>query len=636
LTTPPLIVESTTRFLRAHLPFSRMSQKDLEFIAERARLGYFPVGTTIVDPANGVAANLHIIQRGHVRVRNPTAAVDDEVRGAGECFPVAALSANSPGTRSFEATEDVFCLLLPRADFDALRARSSEFGQFCTEALATIVQHSLGQLRNHFSQRATDQQTLLEPLKSLVRRDPVYCSTDTPVRTALERMSEEGVRTIAVVDAKRRPVGMFTLIDLMERIVLPGLPLETPVAEVMSTTPTMLDELATAQEGLAIMASRGIHQLLVVRGGELAGVVSERDLFGLQRVTMRNITQSVKLAKDVTALQRSARDIALLTDNLLAQGAAAEPLTHTITALNDILTRRLFEIVLPGFGLDDVDACWLSVGSEGRREQTVATDQDNAIVFRCDPADTEATRKRLLEFARAANDGLAALGFPLCPGNIMASNPEHCLTLTEWRGRFAGWMREPTPTALLGANIFFDFRPLAGNFALAQELRRWLDATSGENRLFLRMLVANALQAEPPLGWIRTFRTDEGEFAGTIDLKSHGTRIFVDAARAFALALGLSETNTSQRIRMAGRRLNRDERDITATVDAYHFLQLLRLRAQRGGLDGAAAGAADDKARQGLNRIDPYALNEVDQRMLREAFRQARALQTHLDQAIGH
>jgi CBS domain-containing protein len=376
--------------------------------------------------------------------------------------------------------------------------------------------------------------------------------------------------------------------------------------------------------------------LLVVRGGELAGVVSERDLFGLQRVTMRNITQSVKLAKDVTALQRSARDIALLTDNLLAQGAAAEPLTHTITALNDILTRRLFEIVLPGFGLDDVDACWLSVGSEGRREQTVATDQDNAIVFRCDPADTEATRKRLLEFARAANDGLATLGFPLCPGNIMASNPEHCLTLTEWRGRFAGWMREPTPTALLGANIFFDFRPLAGNFALAQELRRWLDATSGENRLFLRMLVANALQAEPPLGWIRTFRTDEGEFAGTIDLKSHGTRIFVDAARAFALALGLSETNTSQRIRMAGRRLNRDERDITATVDAYHFLQLLRLRAQRGGLDGAAAGAADDKARQGLNRIDPYALNEVDQRMLREAFRQARALQTHLDQAIGH
>jgi CBS domain-containing protein len=499
------------------------------------------------------------------------------------------------------------------------------------------VQHSLGQLRNHFSQRATDQQTLLEPLKALVRREPVYCAAETPVRQALQQMSEEGVRTIAVVDARRRPLGVFTLLDLMERVVLPGVPLETPVQQVMTTQPAMLDELSTAQEGLALMASRGFHQLLVVRGGELSGMVTERDLFGLQRVTMRNITQSVRQARDVTALQRIVGDIAALTDNLVAQGAAAEPLTHTITALNDALTQRLFELLLPKYHLDDVSWCWLAVGSEGRREQTVATDQDNAIVFECGEADLVTTRERLLAFAREANGRLAELGFPLCTGNIMASNPDCCLTLEEWRGRFAGWMREPTPEALLAANIFFDFRPLAGDHALAESLRGWLDATSGENRLFLRMLVANALQAEPPLGWIRTFRTDEGEFAGTIDLKTHGTRIFVDAARAFALALGIGETNTSQRIRVAGRRLNRDEREITASVDAYHFLQLLRLRAQRGGLDPAAEDAGNtEPPRHARNRLDPYSLNEIDQRMLREAFRQARALQTHLEQAVGH
>ena len=636
--TPPLIVESTINFLRTHLPFSRMARVDLEFIAERSRLGYFPVGALIVDPAGGIAEQLHIIQRGHVRVRNPNAAVDDEVRGVGECFPVAALAAGAAGTRTFEATEDVFCLLLPRADFDALRARSPEFAQFCTEALTTLVQHSLGQLRNHFSQRATDQQTLLEPLKALVRREPVYCAAAAPVRAALERMSDAGVRTIAVVDDQRRPLGIFTLLDLMDRVVLPGVSLATPVQQVMTPQPAMLDELSNAQEALALMASRGFHQLLVVRGGELAGVVTERDLFSLQRVTMRNITQSVRQARDVAALQRVVADIAALTDNLVAQGAAAEPLTHTITALNDSLTQRLFELLLPQFELDDVAWCWLAVGSEGRREQTVATDQDNAIVFECDPRDRQVTRERLLRFASEANRRLAELGFPLCAGNIMAGNPDCCLTVDEWRGRFAGWMREPTPAALLAANIFFDFRPLTGDHSLAARLRDWLDATSGENKLFLRMLVANALQAEPPLGWIRTFRTDEGEHAGTIDLKTHGTRIFVDAARAFALALGLSDTNTSQRIRAAGRRLNRDEREITATVDAFHFLQLLRLRAQRGGLEAAATEPSGAGARQraALNRLDPYALNEIDQRMLREAFRQARALQTHLDQAVGH
>jgi CBS domain-containing protein len=635
VSTPPLIIDATVQFLRAHLPFSRMARKDLEFVAERARLGYFPVGTVIVDPASGIAECLYIIQRGHVRVRNPNAAVDDEVRGAGECFPVIALSAASAGSRTFEATEDVFCLLLPRADFDELRRRSAEFGQFCTEALATVVQHSLGQLRHHFSQRAAEQQTLLEPIKALVRRDPVYCMADTPVRAALERMRQEGVRTIAVVDIGRRPLGVFTLIDLMERVVLPGVALSTPVAEVMSACPVLVDELTTAQDGLGLMASRGFHQLLVVQGGELTGIVTERDLFGLQRVTMRNVTQSIRLARDVPALRRCVDDIQSLTENLLAQGAAAEPLTHTITALNDALTQRLFELLLPQFPrVAPLSWCWLAVGSEGRREQTVATDQDNAIVFRATTHDVEPARKALLEFARAANHALAELGFPLCVGNIMAGNPDCCLTLEEWRARFASWMREPTPTALLGANIFFDFRALFGDGTLATTLRQWLDATSGENKLFLRMLVANALQAEAPLGWIRTFRTDAGE---TIDLKTHGTRIFVDAARAFALALGIPETNTAQRIRVAGRRLAREERDITATVDAYQFLQLLRLRVQRGGLDAAAAVEAPaDRGPGAPNRLDPYALNELDQRMLREAFRQARALQTHLDQSVGH
>jgi CBS domain-containing protein len=637
LSTPPLIVDSTIQFLKAHLPFSRMSRTDLEFVAAHARLAYYPVGTTIVDPGAGIPEFLHIIQRGHVRVRNPNAAADDDVRGAGECFPVAALAAHSAGTRWFEATEDVFCLLLGRTDFDRLREQSPEFQQFCTEALATLVQHSLGQLRHHFSHRATEQQTLIEPVKTLVRRDPIYCLADTPVRYALERMSTEGVRTIAVVDDARRPVGVFTLIDLMERVVLPGAPLSTPVADVMSRGPVVVDELTTAQEGLALMAGRGFHQLLVVRGGELVGIVTERDLFGSQRVTMRNVTESIRLARDVAALERCVADIAALADNLVAQGAAAEPLTHTITALNDSLTHRLFELLRPQFALDDVQWCWLAVGSEGRREQTVATDQDNAIVFRCERSEAQRTRGRLLEFARTANAALAALGFPLCPGNIMASNPDCCLTLEEWRGRFGGWIREPTPAALLGANIFFDFRALVGDATLAGELRHWLEGTSGQNKLFLRMLVANALQAEPPLGWIRTFRTDEGEHAGTIDLKTHGTRIFVDAARALALALGMSETNTSQRIRMAGRRLKRDERDVTASVDAYHFLQMLRLRTQRGVLDAAAAGEeADTRPSRTLNRLDPYALNEIDQRMLRESFRQARVLQTHLDQSVGH
>ncbi|MGZ8254317.1 MAG: DUF294 nucleotidyltransferase-like domain-containing protein, partial [Burkholderiaceae bacterium] len=510
--TSALINEATVAFLRLHAPFSRMATADLEFVSERVRLAYFPVGSLIIDPASGVRVrDLHIIQRGNVRNYNAAVQGADIVLGPGECFPVGSLSANSVNTRHFVAAEDVFCYQLAKDDFEELRTRSVPFAEFCTQALASIVQQSLAQLRTQFSQRAAEQQTLLQPLKALVRRTPVYCSSDTLIRGALDTMSREQVGTIAIVDDAQKPVGIFTLTDLMERVVLPGVPLDRPIVEVMTPGPGVLDELANAQEALAVMARRGFHQLVVTREDRIAGIVSERDLFSLQRVSMRNVLQSIKTARSVAALKRAAQEIGMLTENLIAQGAAAEGLTHTIAALNDAMTERVFDLLLPTADLDGLDWCWLSLGSEGRREQTVATDQDNAIMFDGDEDTLSHDRARLLTFARGVNEALAELGFPLCPGNIMASNRECCLSVDEWRAKFAGWIREPTPTALLNANIFFDFRPLFGNATLPDRLRTWLLGITRDNRFFLRMMSANALQAEPPLGLIRTFKTDDGE-----------------------------------------------------------------------------------------------------------------------------
>jgi CBS domain-containing protein len=280
----------------------------------------------------------------------------------------------------------------------------------------------------------------------------------------------------------------------------------------------------------------------------------------------------------------------------------------------------VFDLLLPQADLDGLVWCWLSLGSEGRREQTVATDQDNAIIFDGDEDTLPHDRARLLNFARSVNEALAELGFPLCPGNIMASNRECCLSVDEWRARFAGWIREPTPTALLNANIFFDFRPLFGDATLPERLRGWLLGITRENRFFLRMMTSNALQAEPPLGLIRTFKTDDGEHHGTIDLKTQGTRIFVDAARALALGLGTPETNTSQRLWATARRLNVEDRHVAAATDAFQFLQMLRLRAQRGEFLDPSDPRSGDPGRN-RNRIDPYALNDL-QRRLQQTFGQ--------------
>lgn len=620
--TPSLIVEATREFLRRYAPFNQMNDATFTFLIPRLKLAYFAKDAKILAPQEGAASQLHIIQRGLVGSHpDNMQAEPDPTLGPGELFPVGALSAGGATTKIYHAVEDTFCYLLSRDDFLELRSLSPPFERHCTHAITETLKQSLATLHGHYSQRAADEQTLTRTLGELVHREPVAAAATAPIREALERMAQAKVRTIIVLDGDGLPTGMFTLVDLLRRVVLPGRPLTAPLSEVMSSPIVMLPGSATAHEALHVMAERAVRQLVVVDGDRLLGAVNERDLFALQRVSMRQVIEGLRGANSLQELKRAADDIGRLTRNLLAQGVGAEPLTRTIASLNDLLTRRAIELVLVRHDLSNIDWCWQALGSEGRSEQTFATDQDNALVFEAaDAAQAQRRRPALLAFSAEVNAALDALGFPLCTGKVMASNPEFCLSVAEWKTKFLDWIREPTPQALLSANIVFDFRPLFGNTTLVDALRGWLAGYTQENRIFLRLMVQNALEIEPPLGLIRAFATDDDSaHKGTLDLKTRGTRLFVDVARVFALAHGISDTGTAARLRIAGKRLRVEPRHVAATIEAFHFLQLLRLRQQD-------LAGNDDHA----NRIDPNTLNEVEQRMLKEAFRQAKQLQRRL------
>jgi CBS domain-containing protein len=398
---------------------------------------------------------------------------------------------------------------------------------------------------------------------------------------------------------------------------------------VMTRNPTTLPADSTAAEAMQQMAAGGFHQMIVTDHCRVVGIVAEHDLFALQRVSLRQIHHAIRSARTIPSMAQVAGDIRNLANNLLAQGVSAEALTRTVSALNDAMTREVLTRILQDYDLTNINWCWMALGSEGRGEQTLATDQDNALIYHVAPGlsagEQLLQRRELLAFAREVNEALDTLGFPLCKGGIMASNAEWCLSEQTWRDRFTQWLTEPTPEALLRANIFFDFRPLAGDGALTERLSEWLLARTQDNKLFLRLMVANALQTEPPLGLIRAFAVDDdGTHAGTLDLKTRGTRIFVDAARVFALAGGIAKTGTAERLRLAGERLRIERRHVDATVEAFHYLQVLRLRSQ---------GRADQPTVP--NRIDPYALNDIDQRMLKEALRQARKVQQRLKETYA-
>ncbi len=616
--------EATKDFLRRHAPFNRIGDEMLAFVVPKLSRARFAKEARILWTSAEPVAHLHIVERGLVASRpNNTQADPDRTLGPGELFPVGALSAGSATTKVYTALQDTMCYLLARDDFLELRRRSPEFERYCTQAITETLKQSLESLHSQYSQRLAEQQSLTRTLGELIRHPPVVCPSTLTLREAAQRMADAKVRTIVAVGPDGAPAGMFTLVDLLRRVVLPGRSLDSPLADAMTSPLVTLPASATAYEGMHVMAERGVRQLAVVENGQLAGVVNERDLFALQRVSMRQVHEGLHAADTVDKLKRAAEDIRLLAPNLLAQGVGAEPLTRTIASLNDALSRRAIDLALERHPLQDIDWCWLALGSEGRGEQTFATDQDNALLFVApDPAAATEIRERLLAFARDVNASLDALGFPLCTGNVMAGNPDLCLSVDEWKAKFLHWIREPTPLALLNANIVFDFRALYGDSTLCEALRTWLFRYTEANALFLRMMVQNALATDAPVGLIRAFAVDdEPAVKGTIDLKSRGTRLFVDCARVFALALGIPDTGTAPRLRLAGERLHVERRHVDATVEAFHFLQLLRLRQQD--LPAGEGGASP-------NRIDPYALNDIDQRMLKEAFRQAKQLQERL------
>lgn len=619
---------NTQAFLKKHAPFDKMSAAALQTFGDKARIAFYPAGSEIVGPAAGNVRFFYLIESGKVQARQAGEVAVTEYSiltlGAGESFPIGAVTAGRPSTNLYTALEDTFCYQLPAEDYLGLMTSSPEFNLFCTQYIASLLDQSRRQLQQQFAQKANEQQTLNSPLAGIGARDPLAVRPETPLREALETMSRAGVGSIIVTDAEHKPLGIFTRSDVLDRVVLADQPLDAPISRAMSADPFTLGEHATAYDAMLGMATHGIRHVLVTdHAGRLSGVVSERDLFALQRVGLRQIRQAIEMAPDVETLKRSAADIRQLSFNMLVQGIGAEQLTQFISALNDALTRRVIQLNLDRHDFTGIDWAWLAFGSEGRDEQTFSTDQDNGIVFTVPVGEDEAALKeRFLAFALAANKDLDAVGFPLCKGNVMASNPQWCLTLDAWKEQFSEWIRRMEPTALLNATIFFDFRPLFGKRELADSMRRHLLALASSSPLFLQAMARNALDVGPPLGKIRDFITDlEPDHPGKIDLKKYGSRIFVDVARIYALATGVHNTNTLQRLRLTSQRLSAKAEEANAVLDGLNFIQLLRLQHQY--LEG-------EPGRQGDNLIDPEKLNELDRRILKESFRQARKIQLRL------
>jgi CBS domain-containing protein len=619
---PSLLANLRAELMRS-TPFAQMEPAHVDRFIAASEQAYYAPGETVLAPDDGVVRELWLVRQGCVSGhREAGRSAADAQYEAGELFPIDAAMGERAAAATYRATEDCFCLLLPVAQLHALAAESAPLADFLHRRVLNLLDESSRALQANYASQALAEQSLEAPLRSLARRAPVSVAPATPLAEALALMHATHVGSLLVLDTAGAAVGILTRHDILGRVALPQLPLATPIAQVMSAPVHTLDAACTAQDAALLMSRHGMRHVPVTEAGRVVGIVSERDLFALQRLSITQISTALASAADLDALRALAGEIRRLARNLLGQGVRARQLTELISHLNDRLTERLVVLCAARHGLDLQRACWLAFGSEGRSEQTVATDQDNGLVFASD--DPVRERPRWLAFAHEVNEALAACGYPLCKGGVMASNPACCLSADEWAARFTDWMEHGAPEDLLNASIFFDLRPIAGNPSLAEPLRALIGRAAARLPRFQHQLALNALARRPPLNWLGGIDARHLDGRDVVDLKLQGSAVFVDAARVYALAHGVGATSTRLRLEAAGRAIGLEPQESEAWVGAFEFLQLLRLQVQ---LDAASRGAVDGSA----NRIEPAALNDIDRRMLKESLHVARRLQQRIE-----
>lgn len=529
-----------------------------------------------------------------------------------------------PVAFTYRALGDVFCYEIDGDTFHAVVEQSPPLRAYCDRRLRALLEQSRALLQARYNERSSAEQSMTTLLSELPLRPPLSCPPTIAVDAALQRMHAGRVGCLVMVDGGGAPVGIFTERDVVRHAALGTLDRTAAVGALMTTDVVTLPQAATVGDAVLCMVRNGIRHVVVTRDGRFSAVVSQRDLFALQRVSFFRVANRIEAAEDIDALALAAADVQVLARNLLAQGVGAETLTQFISELNDHVVQRVLALELRRMPFDDLPFGWIALGSEGRCEQTLATDQDNGIVFLPpDGTGADACRVRLLPLARAVNAALDRCGFPLCRGDIMAGNARWCLSVDEWRALFAEWLRNPGPTARLNANIFFDLRPIGASLQAVADLRGWLAATAPQNRLFLHQMARNALETRPPLTWLgKLTGSGRGDTPEAIDLKLHGARLFVDAARILALAHRVTETGTASRLRAAADAGGLPRNEADAAIDAFHILQQFRLRMQFG--DPAAVPGNP-------NAVLPASLNDFDRRLLKEALFQARRLQQVLE-----
>lgn len=441
----------------------------------------------------------------------------------------------------------------------------------------------------------------------------ITCSPDMGLVEMTRIMKQHNISGIIAVDGVK-PVGIVSLRDLRDLIAVAAVDISAvSVRDVMKTGLITIRRSDHLFKAIFLMAKHNIHRLIVLdEADSLAGVVTDTDLLRVQARSPLYLVQEIESAKTVEQLRLLSLKMSDMLQYAIKLNADPQSLIQLIAHFNDAFTQRLIGIIADQDGISLPEgAAYLALGSEGREEQTLRTDQDSAIVYRDDlPPEKIAEVHR---FAAAVVTGLASLGVPLCTGNIMANNPDWCHSLSEWKDLIVQWITTPGPEQTVNFGVFQDLRVQYGERLFEDKLRLHISATAKNNSRFFPNMAHNIIRFKPPLGMFgRLLVEGKGEGRGKLDLKKGGLFALTRGISLIALEEGICGGTTWSKIERLRQISHIASHDLDVLEESFTFLIKLRLEKQ---LRSLAAGEKPS------NFVVPLVLPEKDQAQLRAAFR---------------
>jgi len=623
------IVERVAADLRKNPPFCTLDALLLEDLASSITVSYHDEGEVIFSKGDALKASAFIVMKGAVRLFDT---IDGEevlvdMCDEGDIFGVRAIVGGTNYLLFAQVAEESLIYDIPVEKIKSLIAADNGVSNFFAGEFAKSLQEMERTLSSAFSQRHQrfsqqsyssflEHETLeVKPVTSVIT-----CSADITIREAAGIMAESNIGSILVASPEGYPLGIITDTDLRKKVVaLLGAVNERPVNEIMSSPVYTITGGKTVADMVMLMVKTKLRHFCITEDGTprspILGIISEHDIITSEGNNPAVIMKEIMSAEGVEQLKTERDKAETLLGVYLGQNVAVHFITSIMTEINDAIIVRSIRFALDAMRLEGLKRpsaafCWLSLGSEGRREQVLRTDQDNAIIYADPlPEEAESCHQFYLDLGRRVTGMLESAGFVRCPAEVMASNPKWCQPISEWRRYFHQWIATPEPKAVMHSTIFFDFRPVEGDASLAGELKQGIFELMEKGRGFLEFFAKNALQNPPPLGFFRNFLVEKSrDHANKFDIKSRAMMPLADAARVLAYELKIPDfLGTVERFGKIAV-LDPTLKDLALeAAAAYDFL--IRLRAENG-LEHSSSG----------RYIKPESLNKLDRQMLRNVF----------------